>query len=718
MKEFTSQQREVIARKLGYDGPMAGFDEFIESSPALKMKYAAISDKYTERMARGGLTRRVNYADGGTTTASVSASDISAYVTSVYNDPNKTPAEKARMINDAAAQFNVTRDQIASAINVPIGEVNAYLDQSTPPPPPPPPPAPAPAPTPESSVVDYGDRGRPVLTAAPPTADVATVEKTGAQQISTDTRAAPAQTAAVTQAAPASQATATPVPAAAEYQAVQSAQAVSQALSGVEAAQGTVTREVEAATKEPTSTALMGMEAAEGVAREVQGAPTRVVETGELVSGTAVDQAKVREVTAQAEAAQGAVTSEMTVQGQLNKLMENFEAGNPPPWAAANLRAVSAQLAARGLGASSLAGQALIQATLESALPVASADAAAYQAMAAQNLSNRQQTAMLVAQQRAQFLGQEFDQAFQTRVLNAAKISDIANMNFSAQQQIAIENARLAQTMDLANLSNDQAMVMAKASQIATLEVTNLNNRQQAAVENARAFLAMDMANLSNRQQATLFKAQQITQALLTDTASQNAARQFNAASTNQINQFNAGLVTQVSQFNAAQTNAINQFNTEQANVLARFNTEQQNLREQFNAQQRLIIDQANAQWEREIATVNTAATNASNLQAAQIASNMTITEYNNEVQLYRDAVNQAWQSGENDAQRAATLAGAEISSNAAITAATISASADIREAEIQAASRINVAEAQEDAKESEAWGKLLVKGLEYAFKL
>ena len=66
-----------------------------------------------------------------------------------------------------------------------------------------------------------------------------------------------------------------------------------------------------------------------------------------------------------------AVTEEMTTQGQLNKLLTNFDAGNPPPWAAASMRGVTAQLAARGLGASSMAGQAIIQATLEAALPIA-----------------------------------------------------------------------------------------------------------------------------------------------------------------------------------------------------------------------------------------------------------------------------------------------------------------------------------------------------------
>ena len=81
-----------------------------------------------------------------------------------------------------------------------------------------------------------------------------------------------------------------------------------------------------------------------------------------------------------------------------------------------------------------------------------------------QNLSARQQVAVLTAQQRAQFLGQEFDQEFQTRVLNAARVADIADMNFNADVQIALENARLTQTVELANLNNRQALVIAKAA--------------------------------------------------------------------------------------------------------------------------------------------------------------------------------------------------------------------------------------------------------------
>ena len=134
----------------------------------------------------------------------------------------------------------------------------------------------------------------------------------------------------------------------------------------------------------------------------------------------------------------------------------------------------------------------------------AQADAATVAKFESQNLSNRQQSAMLAAEQRARFMGQEFDQAFQAKVMNASKISDIANQNFTAEQQVQLENSRAANTMNLQNLSNSQALVMAEAAALAQLDTANLNNRQQAAVQNAQNFLQVDMANLSNLQQTEL----------------------------------------------------------------------------------------------------------------------------------------------------------------------------------------------------------------------
>ena len=462
------------------------------------------------------------------------------------------------------------------------------------------------------------------------------------------------QQVTTTQAQPAAAAQAAPTTPAAQVTASQAAPAVDTALQQQQAAQGQVSADaqMQAATADPTQASSLGLQAAQGQAATVQGAPTRQLETGELISGSAVDQQKVEDIYGDKplEAA--------TVQDELSDLMQDFQGGKTPPWAAGAMRNANAMLAARGIGASSMAGMAVVQAAMEAALPIAQMDA-----------SNKQQVAMESARQRAQFLNMEFTQEFQTKVQNAAKISEIANMNFTADQQVALENARMAQTMNLANLDNRQAKVMADAATMSQMDMANLNNRQQAQVQNAQAFLQMDMANLSNEQQMNMFKAQERVNALMSDTAAENAAKQFNAASQNQTDQFFASLQTQVSQFNTEQNNAMARFNAGEANALGQFNASQANAREQFNATNHLVVAQANAQWAQSITTAENAANNQANRDAALAANNLTMTAYNNIVQRERDTLAWAWQSGENAAQRDANIAIAKINAEASASA-------------------------------------------------
>ena len=268
---------------------------------------------------------------------------------------------------------------------------------------------------------------------------------------------------------------------------------------------------------------------------------------------------------------------------------------------------------------------------------------------------------MLSAQQRAAFIGQEFDQTFQSRVQNAARIGDIANANFTADQQIQLENSRQVHTVNLSNLSNNQARIMAEAAAIAQLEAGSLNNRQQAAVQNAQNFLQTDLTNASAQQQTDLFKAQQRTASILTDTAAQNASRQFNATSDNQVDQFFAQLATTANQFNTSQTNAQQQFNAGQVNTLGRFNQEIANQRDQFNARNRLVVDQSNAVWRRSVATAATTAVNRTNELNAKAILDISNSAYNNLWQYFSDVVELAQDSAENELDRNTNLAIAEL---------------------------------------------------------
>src|SRR6056300_1039252 len=413
-----------------------------------------------------------------------------------------------------------------------------------------------------------------------------------------------------------------------------------------------------------TATSVGNLQAAQGNATLMTNPIQRQIQSGEIISGAA-NAETASKFTEQIQAATATPTDQATVQGQLANLTANFDASNPPAWAAGALRGVQAQMAQRGLGASSMAGQAMVQAALESALPIAQADAQTIASFEAQNLTNRQQRAMLAAQQRATFMGQEFDQNFQARVQNSARIGDIANMNFTAEQNIAMENSRAVNTMNLQNLSNKQAMVMAEAAALSQLDMANLSNNQQAAVQNAQNFLQMEMANLSNEQQTALFNAQTINQSILTDQAADNASKQFNATSENQTKQFMANLANNVSQFNATQANAQAQFNAGEANTIERFNAEVRNQRDQFNANNQLQIAQSNAVWRREIATADTAAINRANELNAKAVLDVSNTAYNNLWNYYSDTMEWAWKSSESEAERIKDMTVANINADA-----------------------------------------------------
>ena len=439
-------------------------------------------------------------------------------------------------------------------------------------------------------------------------------------------------------------------------EAVQAAPAVGTAIDATMAAQGTVSPEAQVLAAQQTASSVGDIEAAQGNAILMDNPVQRQIQDGELVEAT-FNAEKAAAFAEKIQAAEATPSKQATLQGQLDGLMQQFDGGETPVWAAGAMRAATQAMAARGLGASSIAGQAIVQAAMESALPIAQADANIFAQFESQNLSNRQQRAMLAAQQRASFIGQEFDQKFQARVANAARIGDIANMNFNAEQQVALENSRIANTMNLANLGNQQAVVMAEAAALSNLDMANLSNRQQAAVMNAQNFMQMDMANLSNQQQTDIFKTQQRIQSLFTDQAAENATRQFNASSQNQVDQFFANLANDVSQFNATQANAQAQYNAGQRNTVERFNAELNNQRDQFNAQNRLVIDQSNAQWRRQVATADTAAINRANELNANALLGISNQAYNNMWQYYGDSMEWAWTSAENERSRVVNLA-------------------------------------------------------------
>ncbi len=603
---------EAVARKFGYNGPAdsEAVDKFLMSKPEsiATVRRALNIMKPTTAMAEGGDTETT------ATTTPVEPDDV----------PTKTPEEMAEEV--VQGQRQMVRD--------------AFVDPQ------------ALVAKPEVAKLDPAAAG----TTIDPTAGqiTAPLPQAGQPDFFTQIQQPPRMPSTSPSGVAKTTTAATPEPITPETVDAKTASGeVTTALADVDPVTGTVSdkAQVTAATMDPATTGVKDLTSAQGEAVVMTNPVQREIQDGELVSGAA-DATKAAAFTEQVQAATATPSEKATVQGQLSTLMTQFEGDNTPAWAAGAMRAATAAMAARGLGASSMAGQAVVQAAMESALPVAMADAQTQATFEAQNLSNRQQRAMLAAQQRATFMGQEFDQAFQARVSNAAKISDVANMNFTAEQQVALENSRNANTINMANLTNKQAMVLAEASAIAQLEAQNLSNQQQAAVQNANSFLQMDMSNMNNAQQTSMFKAQSVVQSLLTDQAAENATRQFNASSENQTKQFMANLNTQVTQFNAAQANAISQFNAGETNALDKFNASMQEQRNQFNAQNGLVVAQANAQWRQNVDTLNTAAQNEANMINAATVNTFTKATVDQIWQRERDLMDYAFKGTEQEKDR------------------------------------------------------------------
>lgn len=290
-----------------------------------------------------------------------------------------------------------------------------------------------------------------------------------------------------------------------------------------------------------------------------------------------------------------------TTQYQMGQLMSSIVAGQPlPAWAAPQVRKVSSIMQQRGLGASSMAAAAMVQAVTESGIEIAKQDADKYA------------------------------------------------------------------TLQLANLSNKQQAELQNAVAVANMDMANLNNRQTAAVQNAKTFLAIDTQNLNNRQQADTINYQSAVQMKLSDTAAENASKQFNAKSSNEVDMFFAELGSQIESANKNRAASVDQFNVNQTSAMEQFNASMEASRQQFNANMQATIDQSNVAWRRNINTANTAAQNVANQQNVQTLLGMNQNSLNNLWQLYRDQASWAMQSSENDRARAhnAAMQSAQIDAN------------------------------------------------------
>ncbi len=358
---------------------------------------------------------------------------------------------------------------------------------------------------------------------------------------------------------------------------------------------------------------------------------------------------------------------EALVSNQIDSLLTGIEDGEIPPWARPAVASVEAMLAQRGMSASTVGRDSLLNAIITSALPIAQANAQAIQTSVSQQKSIEATAAL-----------KDAEMAQQTALFNSQNVFNMDMAQFSADQQREINNSKFLQTASLQNATMEQQGVMQDAVLMAQRNLAEADQNTRLGIENAKAFLAMDIQNLNNEQQASVLKAQQIQQRLLSNQSAENAALQFNATSENQVNQFMTSIKAQTDQFNTTQNNAMAQFNTNALNAaesrragrdfeaaridaqlateIDKFNAAQDFAREQFNVQNETAIAQSNVAWRRQANTADTAAINAVNQQNAQNAFGLTASAQNFLWQEVRDEADFIFKRWDNDQQRKASL--------------------------------------------------------------
>jgi hypothetical protein len=369
---------------------------------------------------------------------------------------------------------------------------------------------------------------------------------------------------------------------------------------------------------------------------------------------------------------------EALVSTQLNALLQGMEDGEIPAFARPAVAAVNQMLAARGMSASTVGQEALFNAIIQSAIPLAQSNAQSIKESVTQQRSIEAQAEQMNAQMRQQ-----------TALENASKVFNMDMAQFTADQQTALANSKFLQTVTLTDTSNEQNAILANATNMAKLDLAELDANTRLQAQNAQAFLQMDMANLSNRQQAETLRAQQQQQRLLSNQAARNAAANFNATSENQTNQFMASLAQQIEINNKQRMDAMQQFNASQANAaearrvgneaqanaieaqmraqVSQFNAQLDYNREQFNTQNALAVQQYNTAWRRDANKIDTAAINAANQFNAEKAFNMSAQSMSFLWQEMRDQMDYAFKAYDNDQQRKASLLVAALGNEGAI---------------------------------------------------
>ena len=189
----------------------------------------------------------------------------------------------------------------------------------------------------------------------------------------------------------------------------------------------------------------------------------------------------------QVTAAVAALPEEALVSVQMSKLLEGMEEGTTPAWARPAVAQVEQMMAARGLSVSTVGRDALFNAIIQTALPMAQSNAQALQQRAQQNLSNEQQANLSQAQH-----------TMTVRMQNLANRQTSASQTASMAQQIKVQQGQFTSEAVLTTAQQQQQARMTDAQFAQQKAQQESQQKQQAAIASFDANSRRDLAELQH----------------------------------------------------------------------------------------------------------------------------------------------------------------------------------------------------------------------------
>lgn len=300
------------------------------------------------------------------------------------------------------------------------------------------------------------------------------------------------------------------------------------------------------------------------------------------------------------------VAASMTT--EMNLLLDAMESGDIPAWAKPAVTQVEKTLAARGISASSVGRDALFNAIIQSAMPIAQTNAQ-FKQEASQTTYNATVQAILT------------DTAAENaaRQFNASSINQKNQFMSGLRAQVDTQNAQRKDAISQFNAASANDFAKTRASLETEVALTNVQLAQQA-----------EVVNVTELNRAALFNATAQNEAARIATAEKNLNTRFNADAANKASEFNAMQANSLTQFTAGLVNNVNQFNSNQS----------------------LVIQQSNTQWRRQANTSNTAIENQVNMTNTMNAFNLNNQALSFLWQAERDEASWFEQATQNDLDR------------------------------------------------------------------